>query len=410
MHSPVPSAGRPLPIIVTASLLSACLVPLASGLEDGDVPIIAAQVHVLGGNNWVEIGIELDRLREAGFNTIFFRVFQNKRDRYHNIVADRDNNEQTGVYFQTSSAPVIEDMLTKLADLCRRRGMRLFAWMTTRSMDWLEEESWLDDHFDLETRKLQTNSVHDLFNNEFTTYLFDLYSDLARLPVDGIVIQDDFVIKSYEGFTVAAISGYEEKFGVIPKPELLFQKIFLGSDGRFHVGLHGSEHERWRLYLADHLNTLGRELVKRCKDERVNLAVVMNVYYDTVHAPEKAVAWLGQSLDAVSNSPFDHVCLMAYHRQAAAELDLSVTEAIALMGGLSTQLWQNVGDRLIIKLQTVDWAKGEKISAEELTDMVEAVKAPVNNWALAPIESAENGQALAAAGMLAGKIVRQRQD
>ena len=68
-------------------------------------------------------------LKEAGVDTLIFRVFQNKGDRIHKFVTPR---HEEGVYFKTEHAPVVDDLLGKVAEIAHRNGLDIFAWMTTR--------------------------------------------------------------------------------------------------------------------------------------------------------------------------------------------------------------------------------------------------------------------------------------
>ena len=41
-------------------------------------------------------------------------------------------SHEEGVYFKTEYAPVVDDLLGKLAEIVHRNGLEIFAWMTTR--------------------------------------------------------------------------------------------------------------------------------------------------------------------------------------------------------------------------------------------------------------------------------------
>lgn len=349
--------------------------------------IVAAQIHVLAGEDWDQVESELKRLKEAGFNTIILRVFQNSRDRYHQLAGNAVEAREAGVYFNTDKAPVVMDIVGPLARLCRRQELRLFAWMTTRRMDWIEnKESWLNKSLELQTGKLAENGYYDLFNRQFVDYMLGLFGDLARAPVDGILLQDDLVIRTYEGFTESGIAAYRRFSGKEIRPEALFKDIYQGSDGRFYAGSNGSDFQAWCRFKSAYVSSVAEEIAGRCRSVSVNLKMALNVYYDTLAEPEHGIEWLGQSLDALAPSSFDYVCLMCYHRQIVDELELTVTEAIDLLATLSTELYRRVGDRMVLKLQAVDWQTREPLEAQELVLLLDSLRGRDRNLAIAPVE------------------------
>ncbi|MDP2972583.1 MAG: outer membrane protein assembly factor BamD, partial [Deltaproteobacteria bacterium] len=90
---------------------------------------ICAQVAYLDGKNLSEVEKRVKELKNAGVDTLIFRVFQNKGDPKYKFVKSR---HEEGVYFKTEHALVIDDILEKIAEIAHRNGLDLFAWMTTR--------------------------------------------------------------------------------------------------------------------------------------------------------------------------------------------------------------------------------------------------------------------------------------
>ncbi len=77
-------------------------------------------------------------LKDAGVTTVFVRVFQNRGDRP--LFYGGRPTAAVGVYFPTAAAPVVADNLAVVSAACRRLGLSVYAWMTTRACDWLLEE------------------------------------------------------------------------------------------------------------------------------------------------------------------------------------------------------------------------------------------------------------------------------
>jgi biofilm PGA synthesis lipoprotein PgaB len=397
-------------LLLCTAVAFACHASLALAFvaeQDSSEPLIAAQIHVLGGTTWEDVGIELDKLRQAGYNAVFFRAFQNRGDRYHALAAAKQDEGAVGLYYRSTLAPTVADILPRLADMCRARGLRFYAWMSTRRMDWLDRQDWHDLLYNLATGNLVAQDHYDLFNPDFTDYLLRLFEELAAQPVDGIVLQDDFVIKTYEGFTPASLESFSRQNAFQVSPQEMFAETFTGADGRLHARNHGESYLLWCMHKADRLRILSEALSARCRKSKVNLELILSVYYDTVLRPEEALCWLGQDLDLITASPFDRFCLMAYHRQIAEEQQLTVSEAIALTDRLVAQLYGSLGDRLIVKLQAVDWSKGEPIESAELKQLLDAIAVPVSNWAVAPVDSGTS-IGLEAAQMLAARSGEER--
>ena len=96
----------------------------------------------------------MKELKNAGVNTIIFRVFQNKGDRGYKFVTAR---HEEGVYFKTENAPVVDDILGKVAEMVHRNGLEIFAWMTTRYAQYGLEASpeYRCVKYDFETKKME---------------------------------------------------------------------------------------------------------------------------------------------------------------------------------------------------------------------------------------------------------------
>jgi len=109
----------------------------AEGTDDRRERLRVAQVLLFEGKTIEDIEANLVRLRDAGVNTVFIRVFHNYGDR---PLFKGGPSARSGVYFQTDAAPVLEDYLSAIIPVCRRLGLSIFAWMTSRRCEWLLAE------------------------------------------------------------------------------------------------------------------------------------------------------------------------------------------------------------------------------------------------------------------------------
>src|SRR5690554_1464128 len=93
-------------------------------LIERDYPQLnGVQVFVFDPMYENNVGLFFDEVKEKGGDTVFFRVFQNETDRYHFL---KTNKCTTGVYFNTTEACVIEDLLGNLIEEAHKRGIKLY--------------------------------------------------------------------------------------------------------------------------------------------------------------------------------------------------------------------------------------------------------------------------------------------
>ena len=103
-------------------------------LTKPDKKVIAAQVLLFKSSTYEELEKEMAAMKASGVNIVIVRVFHNKGDRYHGFASQ--SKHQTGVYFKSSVAPVIDDVLTRIIDIGHRQGLLVYAWMTGRRIGW----------------------------------------------------------------------------------------------------------------------------------------------------------------------------------------------------------------------------------------------------------------------------------
>ncbi|MCK5236805.1 MAG: hypothetical protein KAR06_07450, partial [Deltaproteobacteria bacterium] len=177
----------------------------------------AVQVSLFHGKTIDEIDSELKLLKNAGVDTVILRVFHNPGDRYHGIIKGR---AESGVYFNTEHAPVIGDVLGSVAKLTKANGLKLFAWMTTKYADYGLENTASSScvKYDLEKNGYAECRGLDLFSENSLEHLKGLYKDLARYEIDGILFQDDLVLRHTEGFSLDARRAFAGEFGYMPNP------------------------------------------------------------------------------------------------------------------------------------------------------------------------------------------------
>jgi len=344
--------------------------PVVTLREEPEIPgIKAVQVMFFEGVDYGGIDKEMRRLREAGIDTVIVRVFHNLGDRYHRVAAHR---VRAGVYFRTTHAPVVDDILGRFISLAHGNGLKVFAWMTTRYADYgVENDTELAcKGYDLASRKVFRCEGLDMFNERAVKRLEAIYSDLADYDIDGILFQDDLFLRHNEGFGAHMDEQYEKETGRSVDPESFYLRT---ADRSVHYTEAFWQWASWKNRRL--LNVAGR-LKAAVKKKRPNAKFAINLMYESVTSPAFALAWLSQSLEASLKAGFDYFSIMAYQRQMEEELRLAPSDVRILIGKMVKDAAKTVGDphRVLIKLQTIDWKTGRPISNDEVVSLIRDIR------------------------------------
>lgn len=329
--------------------------------------ILGAQVTLFESKDFKELGRSLDQMSAAGVNTLIFRVFQNRGDRKHGFVRA---NRSMGVYFNTDHAPLVEDVLSQVCDMAHERGLMVFAWMTTRQSDWLIQRrpdlgGW---KLDTKTGKIGRTGGLDLFSPEVVVYLQNIYADLAQYPIDGILFQDDLVLRHTEGFGPHAEKRYLKRFGKVLHPS----RIFTVQDKRLR---YRPEFWNWARWKNQRILEVIDSIVHKVAETRPDIYWALNGYYESVTDPKNALAWYAQDLEKALDHRIDYLSLMAYHRQIMEELRVPYRESLQLLTAMSREaaVIAKNPHRVFIKIQTLNWHTEEPLPDSEIGQAFDAV-------------------------------------
>jgi len=354
-------------------------------------PIRAVQVNTLEFDNLNQLSDWLKNLKSAGVNTIIVRVFQNPGDGFHKICVPEAPG---GVYFQTTSAPVVCDLVGILSQESHKAGLKFYAWMNTRSADYGWEartdlHSWA---YALESRRYEPQNRLCVFHPEVQERLINLYSDLAKNSIDGVLVQDDLMLKHNEDFHPLASHLYLKERQKVACPDLFFKVI--ESSGKKIVKDYTAEFWEWNDWKINKLLDLADELRKAVKKKKPGVKFGLNFYYETALKPEKGKAWFSQDLKKASERNYDFYALMLYHRQMSEELRITAEDlnsAIELASRNFLDMFSSSGSA-VIKLMSKDFHNAEIIPEDELTSVIKCV--PSSNRAGLIFFSTQPGQEL----------------
>ncbi len=345
--------------------------------------IRGVQVFNLSSQNLDELRDEFQYIKDAGFNTIILRVFKNPFDSSYDLLPE---TLRSGVYFKSSTEPVIADVLSPAIEIAHSMDMKIFAWITTRKSRWIldEKPDWDSPTIDLESRKRIPGNHLDVFRTDVEQRLTAMLTDLTLSGVDGILIQDDLVSRQSEDFYTNAWRSFRgRQFEIENLPELF---DFSRRPIRYRSAYH-----RWARNKSRSLATVLRRMVNHIKSLRPSVSVGVNLYYETVTAPHHGRQWLAQDLEDLLMINVDYWAVMAYQQQMAKELTLPLTEVADRLAHAKQRLVNGYlvpPSKIIWKLQTRDWQTGEAFSADQWSILTDTFSP--DQFVLVPYRSKEN--------------------
>jgi hypothetical protein len=158
-------------------------------------PLRGVQVLLFESEDLEGLIDEMAAIKDIGCNTVIVRVFHNRGDRFYPFA---DPKCDAGVYFATDHMPVVDDVLGTMIAAAKANDLAVFAWMTTRYAVAEGDEYGLLE-YDFASKTLVPAFGVNLFDDDEVTRLVGLYRDLSAYAVDGILFQDDLILKHAEG-------------------------------------------------------------------------------------------------------------------------------------------------------------------------------------------------------------------
>ncbi len=323
----------------------------------------AVQVFLFSSPRPDRLGEELRSLKARGVDTIIVRAFHNLGDRplFRELPAT-----DPGFYFRTGEAPVTADVMGAVVENAHAQGLRVFGWLSTRRSDALiaGHPEWLEYQYDPDLGRSIPSRSLSLFQPGARRALRNLACDLAATGVDGILFQDDLIMRWNEGFSDLAGQAFLAATGRGIHPDDLF--VLPSSPGKaprfrplFRVWC------AWKSRVI--LEVLG-ELTAEARRVNPALLTAANVYYESLLQPENGLAWYAQDVPGMAGT-VDFLALMSYHRQMKSELSLDdarlrelLSETVRRARSLAI-----AEARIIFKVQTIDWESRLPIPEAEWT-------------------------------------------
>ncbi|MBN2333211.1 MAG: hypothetical protein JXO49_11430 [Deltaproteobacteria bacterium] len=335
----------------------------------GQSVIIGAQITLLEQQSEEDRRYLFAQLRTSGFNTIILRVFQNSTDRHHQFPDSQSSPPSAGVYFQTSLVPVVNDLLPSVCADAHAEGLRVFAWMTTLHANYNHPELPQSHAYNPSSGQYQATGALDPGARCNQNFLTALFQDLAANPIDGILFQDDLTSRHTVGFLPDS-SGKN----FLPKPQSLYQF----NDHGTKIAGYQPSFWQWTEKKARGLQSLANALMAACRQVNPELQFAQNINYEVLLTPQWGQAWFSQTCEALGSSTADYFFIMAYQQQIYQELALgSEKELHEIMARLfkAGERLEKGRQRVIFKLQAVDWHQQKPETVRTLTGFLQLLKA-----------------------------------
>jgi biofilm PGA synthesis lipoprotein PgaB len=240
--------------------------------------------------------------------------------------------------------------------------------MTTRAtpLPKLARPSFRDVEWNFRTGEYETVDRLDPFDPRVERVLKELWRAIARAGADGVLLQDDLMMRQLEGFSEDARRAWRRRTGRELVPEELVTVVGEGESRRVRYEEPFWEFARMK---RDRLLDLAESLQAAAREVNPRFETSLNLYYETAINPPMGLAWMSQDLEAAAARDFRRLAVMAYHRQI--EHELAVLERDELWRGLEKMAGRLAGvpgaeRRVLVKLQGIDWRSREPIPPEEL--------------------------------------------
>lgn len=329
---------------------------------EGLYRITGAQVFVFNKKYHNNLDKFFQEVTSKGINTVFVRVFHNLHDRSHFNVP---NKCKSGVYFKTKHSCVVYDILPEVISSARKYNVKVYGWMATRSLSFLKTEDNMSKSLSPSGSNVAGYGAN-IFKEEVREKIKNLYIDLAKYDLDGILIQDDFIIKYSEGSDKFAKKIFEQETGISLKASNFFggvkeyngRKIYKDYKEDFYV---------WADWKSRHLLELFKEIRMGVKYINPAIKFAVNIYYETPLNERTGLAWYSQKIGQLLDNGADYLAVMGYSEQIGEEQNLDENGKIKYISRIADSAVKQTGDarRVIMKLQTRSFLGKGMLSIDE---------------------------------------------
>ncbi len=282
-------------------------------------PVYGAQLFVLDPAYRGDLNRFFKEVKERGVDTVYFRVFHNAQDRAH--MGIYNPCPSGGVYFKSDEACVVADLLGDAVAAGHAGGVKVYAWMATRSLSFLKEEATLSRSFSPGGGTVPGYGAN-IFHPVVRDTIRKLFAELAESGADGVLIQDDFIMKYNEGADALACAAFTKETGITCTADTFFAAA-TDISGKPAFGRRTDEYRKWIEWKSGKLRDFLYEIRSNARLISPGMEWAVNIYYETPVFPEKGLAWYSQDMDALRSTGINYFAVMMYQEQIMKEMGLN---------------------------------------------------------------------------------------
>ncbi|KAA0257414.1 hypothetical protein FHQ18_10225 [Deferribacter autotrophicus] len=339
-------------------------------LVNNDIPkIVGVQVFNMQKIYKNNLDEYFSLLKNAGVNTVFIRVFQNDGDRYHYGIKTACRN---GLYFKFDNVCTVYDILPEFIKYGKKYNIKIYAWIGTRKLSFLVDKYGKNKTFYLSSNNKRDGYGVDIFSPNIYKELLSIFKKLATYDIDGILLQDDYILRIDESASFDALTKYLIDYDRYLSSNYVFSSL-------------PEDYFIWKKdYLADLLNKIKWEVKKI--NPKIKFAV--NIYYESLLDKNKGIKWYGQSVDTYDKMGFTYFASMLYSEQIKEEMKLDNYNYLKMLDNILSK-WSNKispSYRFVTKLQIRDFKNKTKIDKSFFKNICGLIKNYNVSYVLVPFE------------------------
>jgi Outer membrane lipoprotein len=213
-----------------------------------------------------------------------------------------------GVFFRTDEALVMDESISGAVRAAHARGFKVWVTLPARHLPWFKVPADERDlRYDSVQKRMAPTAALDLFNPTTLNRLERFFLDFAATGADGIVVDEDPWIDTWEGFSPAAQSGFLQDFGEPLRPDRLISLPAGSRTTDLRPESVGTPlFWRWAGWKNREVFKRFEEVIKRVRAGYPGLDWVCIVSADSVMRPNIALARSGVDLLEAKQHGFDY--------------------------------------------------------------------------------------------------------
>ena len=319
--------------------------------------------------NLEEFENELVKIKNAGFNSVIFRVFNNKGDRIYPFIPKNLIKNRVGVYFQNPYLPVVYNILPDIIKICHKHGLEIIAWLTTRNLDFNSDKNLKVKKYDFTRNELIVSRGLSFFLKENIEFIAGIYAALSMYNIDGILFQDDVKILVDEDFNSKALNKFYKLTGIRLTKKNIRNILYNNAKARYMVTTNPNL-LIWNQIKSEQINLFLKKVIHTCKSLNKRLKFFMNISYETIYRPELSNLWYSYDLKTLRKTGINYFVVMLYQVQMMKELGLSKAQTYRFLFKIVKNCFKRpIGKKFIFKVQTYDWYKNKILKKNNMNKL-----------------------------------------